>query len=273
MSSPSSPLRPGVTAGLWAYRGLVWQFTLRNVELRHKGSHLGLLWALLNPLLLLGLYVFVFGFIFEGSFGRPDETRMEYALGIFLGLSFIHFFSEVLGSSPSLIVANPNFVKKVVFPLQILPVATVGASLFHLLISLLLIIAGIVFFGPGLHAGMLWLPVVVLPLVLLSLGVAWLVSALGAFLRDLNQVTQFVSMALLFASAVFYPMDVIPSAGWQVLRFNPMLLAIELARDAMLWQEALNFRHLAYLYLIGGGAAFGGLAVFRRLKPTFADVI
>jgi len=222
---------------------------------------------------LLALYVFVFGFIFNGSFGRPNETRVEYALGIFLGLSLFHFLGETIGQSPSLIVANPNFVKKVVFPLQVLPAAAVGASLIHLGISLGLILTGIAVFGPGLTAGVFWLPVILFPLALLGLGIAWFVSALGVFLRDIAQITQFVSMALMFASAVFYPTDQIPAAAWQILRFNPLLLAVELSRDAVLWHEALNFRQLGYLYAVGLASAFAGLATFRKLKPAFADVL
>ena len=111
-------------ADLWPHRELLWQFTVRQVELRHRGSHLGLLWAILNPLLMLGLYVLVFGYIFGGRFGiLPDETRIDYALGIFFGLTLFHFFAEVLTIAPTLIIANPNFVKKVVFPLAILPAA------------------------------------------------------------------------------------------------------------------------------------------------------
>ncbi len=268
-----TPNAHSASDGLWFHRGLWWQFTLRNVELRHKGSHLGLVWALLNPLLLLALYVFVFGFIFDGTFGKAGETRIEFALGIFLGLSLIHFFSEVIGLAPTLIVANPNFVKKVVFPLHILPAASVGASLFHLLISLVLILTGVALFGPGLSTGVLWLPVIVLPLVMIAMGLAWLISALGVFLRDLTQITQFVSMALLFASAVFYPKSMIPEAGWQILRFNPMLLAIELARDAVLWMEPLNMKHLVYLYAVGFACLWAGRTVFRKLKPAFADVL
>lgn len=259
--------------GLWTHRSLIGQFTRRNIALRHKGSHLGTGWVLLNPLLLLGLYVFVFGYIFNGSFGRPGETRVEYALGIFLGLSFIHFIAELIGIAPTLITSQPNFVKKVVFPLPILPVAAVGASLYHLLVSLTLILVGAVWFGPGVGTGVFWLPVIIFPVALIGLGLAWFISALGVFLRDLNQVTQFVSMALLFASAVFYPTHLIPEAGWHILRFNPMLLAIELARDAVLWQEALNLRHLAYLWGVGILSAGLGHTVFRRLKPSFADVM
>ncbi len=260
-------------AELCQHRDLLWQFTVRNVELRHKGSYLGIVWSFLNPLLMLALYVLVFGYIFGGSFGRPDETRMDYGLGIFLGLTLFHFASEVLVTSPAIIVGNPNFVKKVVFPLEILPAANVGAATFHLLIGLGLVLIGVMVFGGGLAWSLLWLPVILLPLVLTLLGLNWLFSALGVFLRDIGQLMQFLSLALLFASAVFYPLHKIPSAIWHLLRYNPVLLAIDLARDAVLWREPLNYVHLAYLYGFGLVAAYAGYAVFRRLKPAFADVL
>lgn len=259
---------------LWRHRELLWQFILRNVELRHKGSHLGLVWSLLNPLLMLGLYVLVFGYIFDGKFGvLPNETRVDYALGIFLGLTLFHFVSEVLGVSPSTIVGNPNFVKKVVFPLEILPAANVGGALIHLMISLGLVLLCLGIFGIGFSAGIFWLPVIMIPVILLTLGIAWFMSALGVFLRDIGQIMQFLTMALMFSSAVFYSTHKIPAAAWQFMRFNPVLLAIELARDAALWQRPLNYHHLAYLYAAGlASCCFGHLA-FRRMKPAFADVL
>lgn len=260
-------------ADLWVHRDLLRQFTARNVELRHKGSYLGIAWSILNPLLMLGLYVLVFGYIFGGSFGQPQESRIEYGLGIFLGLTLFHFTSEVLATSPAVIVGNPNFVKKVVFPLEILPAANVGAAFFHLLIGLALALAGVVLLGGGLSWQVFWLPVILLPLILLCLGVNWLFSALGVFLRDIAQLMQFLSMALLFASAVFYPISKIPAGVWVFLRYNPVLLAIELTRDAVLWHEPLNFTHLTYLYLCGIAVCYTGYAVFRRLKPAFADVL
>lgn len=260
-------------ADLCQHRDLLWQFTVRNVELRHKGSYLGLFWSLLNPLLMLALYVLVFGYIFGGHIGRPDESRLEYGLGIFLGLTLFHFASEVLVTSPNVIVTNPNFVKKVVFPLEVLPAANVGAALFHLLVGLSLALLGVLLFGGGLTWSALWLPVILLPLVLACLGLNWLFAALGVFLRDIGQLMQFLSLALLFASAVFYPVTKIPAAAWTVMRYNPVLLAIELTRDAVLWREPLNFVHLAYLYVFGLLACSIGYAVFRRLKPAFADVL
>src|SRR5688572_21212561 len=260
-------------ADLWQKRELLWQFTQRNVELRHRGSHLGLIWSFLNPLLMLGLYVMVFGYIFGGKFGIvPNETPLDYALGIFLSLTLYHFIAEVIGLSPGLIVANPNFVKKVVFPLEILPASSVFAAVFHLLISLALVLAGIALFGPGLHAGLWWLPVIIAPLLLLALGVSWMVSALGVFFRDLGQITQFVSIALMWGSGVFFSAEKYPAA-WAYLRYNPILLDIQLARDAALWGRPLNPTHLAYVYGCSFAACLIGHLAFRKMKPAFADVL
>ncbi len=264
-------------ADLWTHRELLWQFTLRNVELRHKGSHLGLIWSFLSPLLMLAIYVLVFGYIFGGHFGvLPNETRMDYGLGIFFGLTLFHFVAEVLGISPSIIVGNPNFVKKVIFPLEILPASHVLGAVFHMLISLALLVVGIVTLGPGLTLNALWLPVILLPVILLMLGLSWFFSALGVFFRDVSQLMQFFTMALMFSSAVFYPAAKIIAnspAGWAILRFNPILLAIELARDAALWSRPVNTHHLTYLYAVSFVACYLGHLAFRKMKPAFADVL
>ena len=260
-------------ADLWTHRMLLWQFTLRNVELRHKGSHLGLIWSFLNPLLMLGLYVLVFGYIFGGSFGiLPNETKTDYGLGMFLGLTIFHFVAEVLGLSPSIIVGSPNFVKKVVFPLEILPAASVGSALIHLFISLTLVLTSLLIFGHGFGWGVGWLPVILLPVVLLLLGASWFFSALGVFFRDISQVMQFLTTVLMFSSAVFYSAQRF-KAAWVYMRFNPVMLAIDLSRDAALWQRPINLTHLAYLYACGLGACIIGYAAFRRMKPAFADVL
>ena len=268
---------PFPASDLWRHRELLWQFTLRNIEVRHKGSHLGLIWSFLNPLLLLGLYAFVFGHIFGGSFGvLANETPIDFALGLFIGLSVFQLIAEVIGVSPLIIVTQPNFVKKVVFPLEILPVAGVGASIFHFLVSIILVTLGIALAGPGLSWLALWLPVIMLPLVLFAVGLAWLIAALGVFFRDIGQAAQFLTQVLMFASAVFYPAALISGkapTAWLFLRFNPVLLAVEEARNVLLWNVQLNFHHLAFLYLCGLAAFWGGHVVFNRLKPVFADVL
>ena len=258
----------------WHHRELIWSFTVRNVELQHKGSHLGFIWAILNPLLLLGLYVFVFGYVFGGTFDViSNETRLDYGLGVFVGLTVFHFISEIIGVSPLIIVGNPNFVKKVVFPLEILPVATVGAAASHALITLALALSMVALFGPGISASWLWLPAVLFPLILLGLGAAWFLSAIGAFFRDLGQLTQFISMALLFSSAVFYPTSKIPEPVWTFLKFNPIIHAIELSRTVAVWQLAPSSQSLIYLNCWGLGMFLFGFFTFRGLRNAFADVL
>lgn len=255
------------------HRSLLWQFTMRNVEIRHKGSYLGIVWPVLNPLLMLGVYVLVFGYIFGGSFGRVGETRLDYGLTIFLGLTIFHFAAESLATAPGIIIANPNFVKKVVFPLEVLPAANVGAAAVHLLIGLALMLVGAGMLGNGLTATALWLPVIILPLVLLCLGLNWFFAALGVYLRDIGQLTQFLTLSLMFASAVFYPASRIPHEAWQFMRLNPFLIAIEQARSVVLWHEPARMNHMTYLYVSAFAACALGHLVFRRLKPGFADVL
>lgn len=267
----TSPLKE-----IWHHRSLLWQFTLRNVEMRHKGSHLGLLWSILGPLLMLALYVLVFGFIFSGRFkaAADTETRVEYALTVFLGLAIFHFVAEVITLSPTLITTNPNFVKKVVFPLGILPVAGVGTALIHFGITLALVFVGALLTQvPIAYGTILWLPVILLPLVLGAIGLALGLSALGVYWRDVTQVTQFLSLALLFASAVFYPVAQIPAAAWAILRFNPLIHFINEARGVFFWAHPISPLHLCYLYVICLLTLGLGDWLFRRLRSGFPDVL
>jgi lipopolysaccharide transport system permease protein len=253
---------------------LLRQFTLRNFELTLKGSHLGLIWSFLNPLLLLGLYVYVFGYIFPNHFGvLPDETRVDFALGLFLGLTFLGFVADSMAAAPVVITSNPNFVKKVIFPLEILPAASVGAAFLRMLISLLLTLAGAALLGRGVHWGWLWLLVILPPFCLSVLGMSWLFSALGVFVQDLTQFVGFLIQVTMYASAVFYPPTRISPAVWQFLRFNPVLLVVDLGRNAVLWQRALNVNQLIYLYACGLACSFLGHLAFQRLRPAFADVL
>jgi lipopolysaccharide transport system permease protein len=262
-----------MVAGLWSRRELIWQFTHRAIELRHRGSRLGAFWALINPLTMLALYFVVFGVIYEQRFGvLPGETRYDFSLALFLGLALFHVFSETLALAPGVITANPNFVKKVVFPLEVLPVAQIGATTFHLSVSLSLVLLASAFGTAGLSWHVLWLPVLVFPLLLLSLGAAWLLAALAVFLRDIGQVTAFVSTALLFASAVMYPPGKIPES-LSVLRYNPLLQVIDLARYTVLWHEAMAWDRLAYVYGCAVALFALGAMVFAVLRKSFAEVI
>lgn len=272
-SIPAPELIP--TAGFARRRDLWWQFTVRTVEQRHRGSHLGLVWALLNPVLMLALYFTVFGFILGGNLGGlPDETPTDYALAIFLGLILYQLLAETFVASPGMIVNNPSLVKKVVFPLDILPLAHLGAIWFNTFISLGLLLLGAAIFGRGLTvAGLLWLPVILAPLALLSIGFGWLFAALGVFFRDITQAMPFFTQILLYISLVFFPVAKVPPGLMLLLKWNPLLHTITLARSAVLWNHPLNLKHLAYTYVIGVAAFIFGRWVFQKLKPTFADVL
>jgi lipopolysaccharide transport system permease protein len=271
------PNRSSFLADVARKRDLWWQFTVRAVELRHRGSHLGIIWAVLNPLLMLGLYMLVFGVIFKIRFGvLPQENSVDIALAIFLGLILFHVTAETLGIGPTIIVSNPNLVKKVVFPLEVLPLAQLSAFWFHLLISLGLLLIGIVVLGRSLTlAGLLWLPVVLLPHLLLTAGLCWFLAAIGVFFRDINQVIQFVSQIMLWASAIFYPLSRFhgSSVVWNVLKWNPLLQTVQLARCALLWHRPIDLGWLAYTYAAGAAMFFAGMWFFKKTQSAFADVL
>jgi lipopolysaccharide transport system permease protein len=269
--SPTSPV-----SGLARSRDLWWQFTVRAVESRYRGSYFGILWAVLNPMLMLAIYFVVFGVIFGGHFRDPKvESLKDYAMAMFLGLTLYQLLAETLGASPLLITGNPNLVKKVVFPLEILPLAQAGGLWFNLAIGLILALGGWLVIGNVLTlSGLLWLPVILLPLLMLSAGLAWLFAALGVFFRDLAQAMPFIAQVIMYASAVFYPVSRIQSAGvWSILKWNPFLEIVVLAREVVLWDLPVNFKRLAYTYGAGLVCLLVGRFVFKKLRPAFADVI
>ena len=256
------------------HRYLLWQFTKRQIEQRHRGSLLGIFWGGLQPLLLMLIYTVVFGMIFKGSYaGIKGQTTWDYALGVFLSITIFQTVAEVMTSSATTILNQPNLVKKVVFPLEILPLANLGAALYQFVISMTLVLIGIVFIGQGLSLQSLWFVVTFLPLLPMTLGIAFLVSALGVFMRDIQHAVGPVSMVMLYASAVFYSATMVPPALWTWLRFNPVLHVVEQARSVLLGHAQIDWLPIGYSFVAGLVLMFVGLTTFRKLKPTFADVI
>ena len=276
-AAPSAPAPSSAWHHLARRRDLWWQFTVRTVEMKHRGSYLGMLWSVLSPLLMLGLYTVMFGVIFGGQFNAiPGETKLDYALGLFLGLIFFNLLAEMAAMAPILIITNPNLVKRVVFPLEILPFAQLGSSVFNFLITFCLLLVGAVAFGHGLTPeGLLWMPLIVLPHILLCAGIGLFLAALGVFFRDVQHLIQFLTQVLLYASAIFYSPNLIRRlpAAWMVLRWDPLLQSVNLARDALLWHTPVNLLALAYTYGAGAAVLAFGYWFFRKMQPAFADVI
>jgi lipopolysaccharide transport system permease protein len=259
-------------------RSLLRQFVLRIFQERHKSSLLGVVWAVLLPVMMMGLYTFVFGYIFGSSYNViPQENKLDFGLGIFLSLTLFGLVAESCTLAPTVIVNQPNLVKKVVFPLEILPVANLGASLINFLISIGLFLIGQVYFGRGVTWDALWFPLIAFPLILLSMGLYWIFSALGVFLRDLSQLMVFFAQAMLYSSAIFYSTNKVKGTPMEfllpVLELNPIVHAVELSRNVLLWQIPMHLTDLGFLYGFGVVTAVLGFTLFRKLKPAFSDVI
>jgi lipopolysaccharide transport system permease protein len=257
---------------LWRARDLIAQLTERDTRSRYRGSAMGIFWSAIHPLLMLTVYTVFFSEIFPGKW-TASGSRGEFALVLFIGLLLHGFVAECLVRAPGLVVEQPNLVKKIVFPLDVLPVVAIGTALFHLLIGLAiwlvfhLAIAGL----PPVTA--LWFPVVLAPLVLLTLGVSWFVAALGVYLRDVRHVMPVVAAVLLFASPVFYPVSAVKPPYDVVVAASPLTIPIEQAREVLLWGHAPRWELLALFTAAALVIAWLGAAWFRATRKGFADVL
>jgi len=189
---------------IWLHRQLLAEMVKREVIGRYRGSMIGLFWSFLHPLLLLAVYTFVFGFVLPARW-PVAENSMDFALNLFAGLIAFGLFSESMNRAPGLILENVNYVKKVVFPLELLSPCTIIASLFHSMISFGMLLLFFIFIHGFPHWTVLWLPVIWLPFLLFTLGFCWFLASLGVFLRDIGQVVGVATTALLFLSPIFYP--------------------------------------------------------------------
>ena len=282
-STPARSLHvPTGPRGLWGalrrHRFLIAQLTRREVVGRYRGSHLGIFWSFINPLLLLCIYTFVFKYIFNAKMtGHRDEGWADFALMLFSALIIFNMFAECLGRAPNLILVNANYVTKVVFPLELLPLTVVLGSLVHLFISFVpLCLAAFITRGGHLHAAVLLWPLLLAPIIFWALGITWIVSALGAFLRDLNEVMLALTQILMYASAVFYPLsrlDKVPASVQTIIRLNPLSFFSEQSRNLVVWGEPMNWSAYGWVTLSGLIAMILGYKVFMNVKQAFADVI
>lgn len=260
----------------WRHRGLIFTLARRELLGRYRGSLLGLLWPLLTPLLMLAVYTLVFGVVFRARWPQAGEGQQglgQFAMILLAGLLVHGLLGEVLGRAPESVVGQPNYVKKVVFPLEILAWVEVAAALVHTLAGLVLLVAVNAAWGSGLAWTQLALPLILLPYLLLLLGAGWMLSAFGVYLRDLNQAIGPLVTALMFLAPVFYARQSLPEplASWLLL--NPVTLIVEQTRAVLFagqWPDwaGLGAYTLAALavYVMGGW-------VFARLKRGFADVV
>lgn len=256
-------------------RHLILQMTKREVVGRYKGSAMGLAWSFFNPVFMLTVYTFVFSEIFKSRWGGigADDSKTQFALVLFVGMIVLNLFSEVLNRAPGLILSNVNYVKKVVFPIEILPMIAMGAALFHSLISLGVLLAAFTLFNGFLHWTAIFIPIVLLPLVILSTGLAWMLASLGVFLRDVGQTIVIITTVLMFLSPVFYPVTAVPERFRPFIMANPLTFIIEQAREVLVWGHPPNWLGLGIYTLAGIAIAWIGYAWFQKTRKGFADVL
>ena len=263
-----------MTYSLWHNRKLITQMTRRDVVGRYKGSMLGLFWSFLNPAFMLVIYTLVFSVVFKAHWSEAgQETKTQFAVVLFAGLIVHGLFTEVLGRAPDLVVGNINFVKKVVFPLEILPVITLGGALFHSLVSLLVLLIVHAISMGGLPWTIVFIPLVLLPMFILVLGLGWILAALGVYIRDIGQIIRFINIALLFLSPVFYPASRLPEAYRKLILANPLTFIIEQSRDVLIWGRLPDWSGLGIYTLIAVAVAWSGYAWFQNTRKGFADVL
>ena len=258
---------------LWRNRALVIALTRREVAGRYRGSFLGMFWSFFHPVFMLAVYTFVFSVVFRARWGGGGESKTEFALVLFAGLIVFNLFAECANRAPGLILMNVNYVKKVIFPLEILPWVTLGAALFHAFVSLSVwVVAYCILFGFP-HVTVLYLPVVVFPLCLFIVGVSWILASLGVYLRDVSHVVGILTTVLMFLSPIFYPVSALPESYRILLYLNPLMPALEQARDVLFFGNSPNWPVLFGYYAMMSCIAWGGFVWFQKTRKGFADVL
>ena len=260
-------------SSIWCHRCLLGTLARRDVQSRYRGSIMGLAWMVINPVILICTYTFVFSVVFKAKWNTEISSKTEFAMIIFSGMIVYNVFAECLFAAPRLIISNANYVKKVVFPLEILPVVSILVALFHATVSLGVWMLFYALFLGTPRASCLFMPLVAVPLVLYTAGISWLLASLGVYLRDIPQVVSLALTALMFLSPIFYPLSAIPE-GWRlVMSLNPLTGIIEQTRNILFGQAPLDLGWFVLSSLVGLAIAVLGFAWFQKTRKGFADVI
>jgi lipopolysaccharide transport system permease protein len=257
----------------WRNRRLIIQLIKRDVLGRYRGSLLGLTWSVVNPLLMLAVYTFVFSVVFKARWGVAGDDKVNFAIIIFAGLIVHGLFAECINRAPNLIVSYPNYVKKVVFPLEILPSVALGSALFHAGVSLAVLLIAQLILTQRLPWTVIMFPIVLLPLLLSTAGFAWLLSALGVYVRDIGQTTGILTTVLMFLSPLFYPLSALPEQYRMWLYLNPLTFIIEEGRDVLIFGRLPDWAGWGLALVAGMLISAAGFWWFQKTRKGFADVI
>ncbi len=266
-----SPIR--LLESLYQYLPLINRMIRREVVGRYRGSLLGLAWSFFNPLIMLTVYTFVFSFVFRARWEGGSDSKTEFALALFIGMIAHGLIAECINRAPTLLLSNVSYVKKILFPLEILPWVLIGSALFHTVISLIVWILGSLLINGIVYWTVIFAPLVLLPLIFYSLGLSWFLSSLSVYVRDVAQVTGVFTTVLLFISPVFYSVSVLPEQYQGLLLLNPLTLIIEQLREVMMWGNTPDWIGLGGELLRSLLIACLGFVWFQKTRQGFADVL
>ncbi|MCW0392673.1 MULTISPECIES: ABC transporter permease [Xanthomonas] len=255
------------------HRSLAFELTRREVLGKYRGATFGLLWSLISPFLMLLIYTLAFGFIMKSRWPGTTGSTSEFALILFAGLTVHGFFAECFTRSPQLIVGNTAYVKRVVFPLDVLVWSMAFSGLFHLAMNMIVLLVLQAVYGTGVSPTAFLLPVVLVPLVVMTVGVCWLVSALGVYLRDIGQVTGVLATAMLFLSSAIIPLNSVPATYRWVFELNPLTFIIDQVREVVIWGHLPDWVGLGVYLVVSSVFAFVAHALFGKMRGGFADVL
>ena len=259
---------------LWQHRALIRQMTVREVLGRYRGSFMGLAWSFFNPLLMLLVYTFVFTSVFHSRWaGAAGTDKTSFAIVLFIGMIVYAIFADNINRAPTLIISNTSYVKRVVFPLEILPVVGMGASVFHAIVSLLVWLLAYILLVGAPHFTALLLPLVILPFVVGILGVSWFLASVGVFMRDVNQTVGILTTALMFLAPVFYSIENLPPRFKPLVMANPATFIIVQARQVLVWGQAPDWFGLLMYSLVSLLVAWLGFWWFQKTRKGFSDVL
>jgi len=258
---------------LWRHRDLLWQMIERDTRSRYRGSAGGMFWSAINPLLMLAVYTFFFTEVFNARWAGAAPPKADFALILFVGLLLHGLLAESFVRAPQLIVGQPNLVRKVVFPVDILPAVALGSALFHFAVGLCIWFAFFVFTRGLPPPTALLLPVIVVPFAVMLLGFAWFLCSLGVYLRDVGQIVPFLVAVLMFVSPVFYPVEALHEPFLSVVRLSPLTLPIEQARAVLIEGAMPDWLALAKYSALAVAVAWTGYAWFQGTRRGFADVL
>ena len=257
----------------WSNRKLVIRLARREIESRYRGSFLGIIWSVLVPVIMLFVYAFVFTVVFQAKWEIPAGGKGHFVLLLFTGLIVFNIFSECLNRAPGLLIAHVSYIKKVVFPLEILPWVTLLVALFNAVISYLVLAVAYLFLLGLPPVTAFYLPLIILPILFFSLGLTLFFSSVGIFIRDLQQLMGLITMVIMFLSPLFYPLSALPESFRNYIRFVPLALAIEESRKVLFLGQAPNMIVWAAYLACSWIVAWLGFVWFMKTKKGFADVV